>query len=122
MEIKKERYINPYTDFGFKQAEIAGYNDAERRLYYESRKEYWDYTSTMDTALNKGRAEGRAEGEAIGRAEGLAEGEAKGRAEGEAIGAKKTARDNARKMKAKGFSLEDIADVTGLTVEEIEQL
>ena len=82
----------------------------ERRLYYESRKEYWDYTSTMDTALNKGRAEGRAEG----LAEGLAE--------GEAIGAQKNARDNARKMKAKGFSLEDIADVTGLTVEEIEQL
>ena len=114
----------------FKQAEIAGYNDAERRLYYESRKEYWDYTSTMDTALNKGRAEGRAEGlaeglaegEAKGRAEGEAKGRAEGLAEGENIGAQRNARDNARKMKAKGFSMEDIADVTGLTVEEIEQL
>ncbi len=38
----KERYINPYTDFGFKklfeQAEIAKYSDLERRQYEESKK------------------------------------------------------------------------------------
>ena len=46
----------------------------------------------------------------------------KGRAEGEVIGAQKKAMDNARKMKAKGFSLEDIVDITGLSREEIAQL
>ena len=30
--------------------------------------------------------------------------------------------DTARKMKAKGFSTEDIAEITGLTAEEIEAL
>jgi len=42
----------------FKQAEIAKYDDIERRQYEASLKEYWDYTSTMDTAHDKGVAEG----------------------------------------------------------------
>ena len=54
----REKFINPYTDFGFKklfeQAEIAKYSDAERRLYEASQKEYWDYTSTLETAERKG--------------------------------------------------------------------
>ena len=33
-----------------------------------------------------------------------------------------TNRENARKMKAKGFAIEDIAEITGLTAEEIESL
>ena len=50
------------------------------------------------------------------------EAKAEGLVEGEAIGAQKTARENARKMKSKGFSVEDIAEVTGLSFEEIEAL
>ena len=50
------------------------------------------------------------------------EAKAEGLVEGEAIGAQKTARENARKMKSKGFSVEDIAEVTGLSIEEIEAL
>ena len=50
----------------------------------------------------------------------------KGRAEGEEIGLEKGAYakniENARKMKAKGFSVEDIADITGLSISEIEAL
>ena len=34
----------------------------------------------------------------------------------------KQATDSARKMKAKGFSIEDIAEITGLTIEEISKL
>jgi len=68
----------------------------------------------INTAKNDGLAEGRAEG----RAEGLAE----GRAEGEAIGAKKEKIENARKMKAKGLSVEDIVDITGLSIDEIKLL
>ena len=97
-DLIRERYINPYTDFGFKklfeQAEIAKYDETERRRYYESQKEYWDYYSTMTTAMNKGIAKGRAEGRA----------------------------DVARNLKKKGMSVSDIADVTGLTEEEIRTL
>ena len=46
----REEIINPYTDF----SEIAKYSDAERRLYEASQKEYWDYTSTLETAERKG--------------------------------------------------------------------
>ena len=89
-----ERYINPYTDFGFKKHE-------------ESRKEYWDYTSTLQTAEKKGHAEGKAEG----LAEGMEKGERKAN---EAI---------ARKLKSMGvLSVELIADTTGLSAEEIEKL
>ena len=90
----------------FEQAEIAHYSESERRQYFESQKEYWDNYSIMTTALNKGLRQGRAEG----RAEGLAEGEAKAN------------RENARRMKAKGYAIHDIAEVTGLSEEEIERL
>lgn len=52
-----ERYINPYTDFGFKklfdQAEIARYSEAERWEYEESKKVFWDNYSVMKTAIKK---------------------------------------------------------------------
>ena len=86
----------------FEQAEIAHYSESERRQYFESQKEYWDNYSIMTTALNKGLRQGRAEG--------LAEGEAKAN------------RENARRMKAKGYAIHDIAEVTGLSEEDIERL
>ena len=99
-DFSPERYINPYTDFGFKklfeQAEIAKYNPEERREYEVSVKNFWDYYSTVKSAMNKGRAEGRAEG--IDEAN----------------------RENAHKMKSLGISADIIAKVTGLSIDEIE--
>ena len=84
-------------------------------MYEESRKEYWDYTSTLQTAEKKGRAEGLAEG----IEKGLAEGIEKGLAEGQ----RKANEDMARKLKSMGvLSAEQIAETTGLSVEEIEKL
>ena len=101
-DIVQERYINPYTDFGFKkffeQAEIARYNPEERREYEESVKNFWDYYSTVKSALNRGRAEGRAEGE---------------RDRSIAI---------ARNLKQMGMSVEDIAKATGIPIEDIAKL
>ena len=97
---RKEEYINPYTDFGFKklfeQAEIAKYTNAERQQYEASLKEYWDYTSTMETAFRKGKKEGEKKGRQVEKTE------------------------TARKMKSMGFDAETIAKITGLTVEEID--
>ena len=86
----------------FDQAEIARFSPNERREYQESIKDYWDYYSTMTTSYNKGKAEGRAEG--------LAEGKEEAR------------REDAIKMKELGVSSAIIAQVTGLTVEEVEEL
>ena len=45
----------------FEQAEIAKYSDAERRQYEESKKDYWDYYSTMKTAKRKAREKEKVE-------------------------------------------------------------
>jgi predicted transposase/invertase (TIGR01784 family) len=86
----------------FEQAEIAKYDESERRQYEASLKEYWDYTSTLDTAYNKGEKRGIEKGRAEGRAEGRA--------------------DVARNLKAMGMSTADIIKATGIAAEEIEAL
>ena len=90
----------------FQQAEIAQYSEEERRQYEASQKEYWDYTSTMDTAYMKGEKKGLEKGLEKGRAEGRAEG----------------ILETARKMKADGLPCETIAKYTGLTTDEITTL
>lgn len=93
----KERYINPYTDFGFKMlfgTDISKYTDAERKQYEESKKILWDDYSVIKTAYDKGWKEGWTAG----------------------------IEEIARKMKSDGFSVEDIAEVTGLTIREIDVL
>ena len=75
----------------------------------------------------EGLAEGRAEGLAEGRAEGLAEGRAEGKAEGEAEGiAKGEAKGRTeialKLKKTKVLSDEEISQVTGLSLSEVEEL
>ena len=60
--------------------------------------------------MEQGRAEGEARGEARGRAEGRAEGEARGRA------------DTARNLLRMGLAPSQIAEATGLSLDEIEAL
>ena len=70
-------------------------NSLERRQYEESQKEYWDYTSTLQTAEKKGRAEGEL----------------------------KAKLNTARNLKAMDMlSDEQIAAATGLTIDEIKSL
>jgi predicted transposase/invertase (TIGR01784 family) len=95
---------------------------------------YWDAirlersrtVGMYDAGLAKGKAEGLAEGEALGIEKGKAEGEAlgieKGKAEGLAEGEANANLALARKMKAKGFSPEDIADITGIPIEQLHRL
>ena len=95
-------------------ASQANMTKEERAQYRHEWKIYNDYFNSVDTAKKEGHAEGRAEGLKEGRAEGLKEGLEKGRAE-EKI-------ENAKKMKDKGSPLDFIADITGLTIEEINNL
>ncbi len=82
------------------------YSDAERRQCEASLKEYWDYTSTLDTAYGKGMKEGMEKGIAKGKEEGMAE----------------ATRSTALKMKMRGFTLDEISAITSLPVDEIEKL
>ena len=99
-------------------ADVASLSKEDRRKYDANLKAYRDTIAVMEGQS----LEGEQKGIEKGRAEGEAKGRAKGRAEGEAIGAQKKAMDNARKMKSKGFSIEDIVDITGLSREDIAKL
>lgn len=73
----------------------------------------------MDRAILRNTVDGaRDEGKYEGMKESLEQGRAEGRAEGEQA----KALDTARRMKAKGYAIEDIAEITGLTTEEVDLL
>jgi len=78
----------------FEQAEIAKFSQDEMRSYEESLKVFRDLNNVIDTAKIDAKAEGKAE---------------KGR-------------EIALKLKQMGLSVEQIAEGTGLSIEEIEQL
>ena len=67
-----------------------------------------------DLGIEEGRSEGFAEGEKIGEERGRTEGEASGRAEREI--------EMAKAMKDKGYSTDEISELTGLSSEEIKKL
>ena len=102
----QERIFRKFFDV----AEIAALSKEEYAKYWESEKIFYDNVGAFMAA----RAKGIAEGEAKGKAEGRAEGRAEGKDEAN--------RENARKMKAKGYKADDIAEITGLSEEEIETL
>ena len=79
-------------------AEVSALSKEERIKYDRALKRYRDTYNAMTGAEQKGRAEGRAEGE------------------------REKALESARRMKAKGYPIEDIAEITGLTVETINSL
>ena len=104
---------------GLKTAtELALMSPGERDTYM------WEFDAhrTDLAAYDYAIKEGYEKGEAKGMAKGMAQGMAKGMAKGMAQGAKNQAIESARRMLAKGFDMETIADCTGLTPDEIAAL
>ena len=89
-----------------------------------------DYQNILATAREQGHDAGFAEGREAGRAAGLAEGEARGiergRAEGRSAGlVEGEVRGKlaiARKLLASGMPEAQVAEFTGLTAEQLEEL
>ena len=108
------RYLDPqaalkekiFTQL-FEEAEIAKFNAEDRREYEDSLKAYRDIKNSIDTALEQGREEGMKKGLKKGRAEGRAEGE------------KQKALSIAKAMLQRGLDIQMIAELSGLTAEEI---
>ncbi|NEP29391.1 Rpn family recombination-promoting nuclease/putative transposase, partial [Moorena sp. SIO3I6] len=98
----------------FEVAEIANFSSEEQALYQDSLKVYRDMYSVNQTLIQEGLEQGRQEGLEQGRQEGLEQ----GRQEGEQAGIQKIA----KQMKAAGLPLKDIAQYTGLSVDDIDQL
>ena len=95
-------------------ARIVNMNKKERDEYEACLKVYRDNYNTWNYMKEQALKEGKEEGLEIGRAEGLAEGIEKGQ--------KKEKINNARRMLEKGYPIEDIAEITELTEEEIKNI
>lgn len=93
-----EKYINPHTDFGLKRLFGTEFNKQELKSYEDSVNAYRDIVNAIRTAEKKKFAEGRAEG----RAEGIV-----------AV---------AKKMLSKGMSADLVAEMTGLSLDEVSGL
>ena len=102
-------------DFHYIENERTIREEVERfeRGVYEEAREYY---------RRVGMKKGREAGMEAGMEEGMEEGRKKGREEGIKQGEKKNAFEIAARLKAKGFDDEIIAEVTGLSPEEITQL
>ncbi len=86
----------------FARAEIAQFDRNELRSYESSLKVYRDWKNVLDTAHDDGYKEGMEEGMEKGRM---------------------TERQTmARRLLARGFSPEEVAELSGLTTEEVERL
>ena len=85
-------------------------NDEYRELYEARLKWQRDHNSLMDGALTEGMEKGMAQGLTQGKAQGKAEGKAE------------NASNVAKSMKNKGYPLDEIADITGLSNEEVEKI
>ena len=91
-----------------------GLGEAREKLKYYSmtpqeRHAYDEHLSALmiqNDVLDSAKLEGKIEGRMEGREEGIKEGVVR----------------NARRMKEKGLSIEDIMEITGLTFEEVSQL
>ena len=102
VEAPPELLENPDTAKALQILEESAYTEAELYAY----EHYWDAVYYERGAINGGYQKGLKEG----------------MAQGEKKGAEETNRENARKMKAKGYSTEDISEITGLAAEEIGRL
>lgn len=89
---------------------LAQMSKAELEAYYKHLDNVVILRDNIITARGEGHLEGLAEGRMEGRMEGRAEGRMEERLQ------------NAQKMKEKGFPITDIAEITGLSTEEIERL
>ncbi len=115
-------------------ASQANLSKEDRQRYRESWKLYNDYFNTIESAekkateeglakgLEEGLAKGLKEGLAKGLEQGLEQGLARGLEQGLEQGRSSEKMEIAKKMKAKGQASDFIADITGLTIEEIEAL
>lgn len=90
----------------FQEAEVGQFNPDERKAYEDSLKYYRDVKNSLDTAFEDGKMEGKMEGYL----------------EGEQWGVIKGKMEIALNLLKKGVDLTTILEVSGLTIEQIEDL
>jgi predicted transposase/invertase (TIGR01784 family) len=125
--LKNEKVRDDFTarniDQAKKKLSVLRMGEKERKRYESYLMSLASERDIMESAHQEGLAEGLKKGLEEGRKEGLEEGLHKGleegRKEGLEEGKKKGRLETARKMLAKGYTPGEIAEVTGLAVEDI---
>ena len=97
------------AESGYTREQLIGYD------------RFWDYVRVDKAKETEGERREKF-GFKTGMAKGLEEGLAKGLAEGLAKGIREGRLEMARRLKAKGFSSADVAELSGLSAAEIEAL
>ena len=117
--------VNKIEESAFSDAELLGYDkfwdtiSVERTLINSVERRYKE---GHEKGLQEGREEGREEGLKEGREEGLKEGREEGLREGREEGREEGKLSIACNMKRKGYPSEIIAELTGLSINDIEKL
>jgi predicted transposase/invertase (TIGR01784 family) len=99
----------------FQIAEINKLTKEERMLFDRKLKTQRDIEANIRFAADEGRKSGRAEGKVMGRAEGRVEGKVVGRAEGIEEGKLLIA----RKLLQKGLPISEVAEISGFSIEQL---
>lgn len=117
-EVPEELLANPEVKKAVNALEESAFTDAQLAGY----EKFWDIISVEKTLYNSAERKGMQKGMQKGLEEGMQKGLEEGRQEGLEEGMEKERLSNARRMKEKGLDAALIADITGLTREEIEKL
>ncbi len=109
---------------GLEQGRKEGLEEGRKEGLEEGRKEgrKEGHKEGHKEGLEEGRKEGHKEGLEVGRKEGLEEGHKHGLEEGRAAGRFEAMLDLARRMKQRGTPLAVIAELTGLSEEDVTPL
>lgn len=113
-EAPAELLANEATRKALSLVEKSAMSEAQLYAYDKFWMAVTDEAGFLEARYQRGMTEGMEKGRAEGREEGRAEGITQGKEEAN--------RESARKMKAKGYDLGDIAEITGFSVDEVEKL
>ena len=100
------------------EEEYDQYEASMKYLEDEIDMEQHGYERGMEEGLKKGTEQGIKQGMEQGMKQGMKQGMEQGKLEGEKAANLRTA----KKMKQKGLDVDDIAEITGLSLEDIEKL
>ena len=109
-------YINDPTKGS--ESDDALVEDIDRQVSKFNTDEWRRRHMTLQELMDRNYEQGLE----LGRSEGLEQGLEQGRAEGEAAGRAAAITELARSMKVKGLDAAAIAEITGLSVVEVEKL
>ena len=116
--LKNSKILDNFTAQGLDKArKVLAFDkmsDEEKKQYWRNVEERRIKDSEIRTALYDGIVQGKEEGRAEGKAEGKVEGKLEGKLEEKL--------EIAKKMKLRETSFDQISEITGLSIEEIEKI